>query len=99
VCLVPLFFFAGIDHDFAAVLNLINEVWPGIELIGCTTDGELSSHQGFAEDSLVMVALAGEGFHVASGVARAVGGDPTFSIRKVSSRQRLDWAPSRTFVS
>jgi hypothetical protein len=87
--------FAGIDHDLAAVLNLINEAWPGIELIGCTTDGELSSHQGFAEDSLVMVALAGEGFHVASGVARAVGGDPSFSIREsiVAAKTRLGSEP------
>jgi hypothetical protein len=33
--------FAGIDHDFATVLGQINEARPGIELIGCTSDGEL----------------------------------------------------------
>jgi len=36
--------FAGIDHDFAIVLEQINAQWPGIALIGCTTDGEMSSH-------------------------------------------------------
>ena len=88
--------FAGIDHDSAAVLNLINEAWPGIQLIGCTTDGELSSHHGFAEDSLAMVALAGEGFHVASGFARAIGGgDPTLAIREsiVAAKNRLGSEP------
>jgi DNA-binding response OmpR family regulator len=36
--------FAGIDHDFAVVLQQINAQWPGITVIGCTTDGEMSSH-------------------------------------------------------
>jgi hypothetical protein len=31
--------FAGIDHDFAVVLEQINAQWPGLALIGCTTDG------------------------------------------------------------
>src|SRR6267378_2221879 len=51
--------FAGIDHDFAVVLEQINAQWPGMELIGCTTDGEMSSHILFAEDSLALVLLAG----------------------------------------
>jgi hypothetical protein len=88
--------FAGIDHDFATVLRRINEAWPGIELIGCTTDGELSSKQGFAEDSLAMVVLTGEDFHVASGVARSVGGDPSNVIREsiVTAKNRLGSAAS-----
>jgi len=50
--------FAGIDHDFAVVLEQINAQWPGMELIGCTTDGEMSSHILFAEDSLALVLLS-----------------------------------------
>jgi hypothetical protein len=83
--------FAGIDHDFATVLGRINEAWPGIELIGCTTDGEISSNKGFAEDSLAMVTLTGEDFHVVAGVARSVGGDPSNAIREsiVAAKNRL----------
>src|SRR5687767_7820394 len=72
--------FAGIDHDFAIVLEQINAQWPGIALIGCTTDGEMSSHILFAEDSLVLVLLSGE-FHAVSGVARSVSTDVAGSIR------------------
>ena len=64
--------FAGIDHDFAIVLEQINAQWPGIALIGCTTDGEMSSHILFAEDSLALVLLSGDNFHAVSGVARSV---------------------------
>ena len=73
--------FAGIDHDFAIVLEQINAQWPGIALIGCTTDGEMSSHILFAEDSLALVLLSGDDFHAVSGVARTVSTDVAGSIR------------------
>src|SRR4026207_1831609 len=49
---------AEIDRDFAFVREQINARWPGIALIGCTTDGEMSSHILFAEDSLALVLLS-----------------------------------------
>src|SRR4051812_9228610 len=73
--------FAGIDHDFAVVLEQINTQWPGIALIGCTTDGEMSSLVGFAEDSLALVLLAGDDFHAVSGVARSVSTDVAATVR------------------
>ena len=72
--------FAGIDHDFALVLEQINAQWPGTSLIGCTTDGEMSSRVLFAEDSLVLVLLSGADFHVVSGVASSVSTDVAGSI-------------------
>jgi hypothetical protein len=73
--------FAGIDHEFAIVLEQINAQWPGIALIGCTTDGEMSSDILFAEDSLALVLLSGDDFHAVSGVARSVSTDVAGSIR------------------
>jgi hypothetical protein len=73
--------FAGIDHDFAIVLEQINAQWPGIALIGCTTDGEMSSHILFAEDSLALVLLSGDNFSAVSGVAKSVSTDVAESIR------------------
>src|SRR5688572_20336834 len=83
--------FAGIDHEFAVVLEQINAQWPGIALIGCTTDGEMSSHILFAEDSLVLVLLSGDDFHAVSGVARSVSTDVAGSIRASANEavQRL----------
>jgi hypothetical protein len=73
--------FAGIDHDFAIVLEQINAEWPGIALIGCTTDGEMSSHILFAEDSLALVLLSGDDFQAVSGVAKSISADVAGSIR------------------
>src|SRR5881394_2487019 len=73
--------FAGIDHDFEIVLEQINAQWPGVALIGCTTDGEMSSNILFAEDSLALVLLSGDDFHAVSGVARSVSTDVEGSIR------------------
>src|SRR5437763_15517836 len=64
--------FAGIDHDFAIVLDRISAPWPGIALIGCTTDGEMSSHVLFAADSLAVGLLSGDDFCAVSGVPRSV---------------------------
>ena len=46
--------YAGIDHDHQALLDGIEARYPGIQLIGCTTHGEMSSG-GFAEDSVVLM--------------------------------------------
>jgi hypothetical protein len=73
--------FAGIDHEFDIVLNQLNAAWPGLALIGCTTDGEMSSHILFAEDSLALILLCGDDFHAVSGVAKSVSTDVTGSIR------------------
>ena len=83
--------FAGIDHDFAIVLQQINVQWHGIALIGGTTDGEMSSHVLFAEDSLALVLLSGDDFHAESGVARSVSTDVAGSIRASANEavQRL----------
>ena len=83
--------FAGIDHDFAIVLEQINAQWPGIALIGCTTDGEMSSHILFAEDSLALVLLSGDDFHAVSGVARSVSTDVAGSIRASATMRSSVW--------
>lgn len=47
--------FAAIDYEHDVMLGKINNRWEGIKLVGGTTDGEMSSELGFAEDSVVMV--------------------------------------------
>ena len=74
--------FAGIDHDFQLILNKINEVYPGIELIGGTTDGELSSVHGFADDSIVLTLFHSEELHFKAGVADGITEDSHANIKK-----------------
>lgn len=46
--------FCTLDFNHSLILNEITNAFPGIELIGCTTDGEMSSALGFTEDSMTL---------------------------------------------
>jgi len=63
--------FADINLEHATILDSILEAWPGIHLVGCTTDGEFSSELGYTQDSLLLVALACNSVSFASGYAEA----------------------------
>ena len=60
--------FSAIDYDHQLILNEINNKWPGIQLVGGTTDGELSSELGFSEDSVVMILFRSGSVIFTSGV-------------------------------
>ncbi len=64
--------FACIDTEHQALLDFINEEWPDIQLIGCTTDGELSSNKGFLQDSVVLMLLGSDQIDITAGVGRNV---------------------------
>ncbi len=60
--------FAGIDFDHALILKEIGHVFPDLELIGCTTDGEMSSVMGFQQDSLTLMLFSSDTVHIHAGV-------------------------------
>jgi hypothetical protein len=72
--------FTCIDCDHQAVLDAIQQRWPGLPLIGCTTDGELTSELAFQEDSISLQLFssekikfyAGLGDNLSKGVRAAV---------------------------
>jgi hypothetical protein len=73
--------FASTTYDHAAVLAEVACRWPGLPLIGSSTDGEFSSRGGFARDSLLLVVLAGEGFSARVGLGRDLAADPQRAVR------------------
>lgn len=60
---------AALDFDHAEILRQIHQTFPNIQLIGGTTDGEISSGLGFQQDSLVLMLFHSDeiGFHAAVG--------------------------------
>ena len=60
--------FAAIDFDHELILQEINQVFPNIELIGCTTDGEISSILGFQQDSLSLMLFSSDTINIHAGV-------------------------------
>jgi len=64
--------FAAIDYDHNEMLNIILEKWPNIQLIGGTTDGEMSSELGFAEDSIVMILFKSDKIRFTAGLGEGI---------------------------
>ncbi|OUL32443.1 FIST N-terminal domain-containing protein [Nostoc sp. 106C] len=60
--------FAGIDFEHQLILKEINQVFPDIDLIGCTTDGEVSSVLGFQQDSLTLMLFSSDTVEIHAGV-------------------------------
>lgn len=62
--------YACIDCDHQQILDTLAERWPGLPLVGCTTDGELSSQMGFQEDSISLMLFSSEKIDFQVTVAR-----------------------------
>ena len=80
--------FAGIDAEHQALLDGINKAWPGIQLIGCTTDGELSSDIGFQEDSVTLLLIGSDTVDITAGIGRQVSQDITVACRQAVKEAR-----------
>lgn len=66
------FLYTAIDHDFQLIVDRIMSQYPDLELIGCTTDGELSSSVGFAEDSVALILIHSEAIQFRAGIGSGV---------------------------
>jgi hypothetical protein len=74
--------FAAIDFEHSLILKQIHQAFPGIELIGGTTDGELSSVLEFQQDSLTLMVFCSEEIEIKAGVGREVSTNPVEVIRQ-----------------
>lgn len=68
--------FAALDFDHDLVLKRINQVFPQIELIGGTTDGEISSVLEFQQDSLTLILFCSDEIEIRAAVGRNVSQNP-----------------------
>jgi len=80
--------FAGIDFEHQLLLDAINETWPGIELIGCTSDGEISSCLGFREDSISLLLFASDTIDFSFGLGRNLSKDPLAACSQAVEQAR-----------
>lgn len=74
--------FAAIDFEHSLILHQIDQAFPGIELIGGTTDGELSSVMGFQQDSLTLMLFYADDLEIRAGVGRAVSKNPGIATQQ-----------------
>ncbi|BAY89126.1 MULTISPECIES: FIST signal transduction protein [unclassified Tolypothrix] len=68
--------FAAIDFEHDLIVKEINQAFPKIELIGCTTDGEVSSGLGFQQDSLTLMLFYSDNVEIRAGVGYGAKNNP-----------------------
>jgi hypothetical protein len=86
--------FAAIDFDHSPILQQINQAFPGIELIGGTTDGELSSVLEFQQDSLTLMVFCSDEIAITAGVGYEVSKNPV-----EATRQAVEQAQSNSITN
>lgn len=79
---VGILFTSCMDADFTAMVERITTYYQDIELIGCTTDGEITSKLGFSEDSVALLLLASDTVTFATSVAQNISKSPERSVHK-----------------
>ena len=67
---------ASWDSDHRALVDRIRGRYPGIELAGATSAGEMSSVLGFAEDSVALALFASDAIDITAGMGRDSPGSP-----------------------
>ena len=92
--------FAAIDLEHDELLQGIDDAWPGIELIGCTTDGELSSRLGYREDSTALVLLGSDVIDFTAGLGRDVSKDIEAACTQAvsSAKAKTELPPALCFT-
>ena len=88
--------FCALELEHDAVLDGILRAWPGLQLIGCTTDGEISSVLGFRDDSIALVLFCSDTIEFSAGMGREVSKDIASACRTAvaSASSRSTLAPA-----
>ena len=88
--------FAGIGYQHELILAGIQQTWPGLPLIGCTTDGEFSAQGGYHNDSVLLVLFGGADIEASMGVGRGLSLGVTAAVQSAlsSARSGQQSAPS-----
>jgi hypothetical protein len=86
---------AATNFDHAEVLAQIQATFPGLPVIGATTNGEISSVLAFQEDSLSLMLLAGEGLEIGVGLGENVIQDPLAAVTAAiaTAKEKLSVEP------
>lgn len=67
---------AGLGYDHGLLLALVQERYPGLPIIGGTTDGEMSSVGEYTEESVLLLLFRSDELEFRAGVGRLLAADP-----------------------
>ena len=83
--------FSAHELEVEPALRAVTTAFPGIERVGSTSVGEMSSVFGYSEDSVTLAAFAADDIDITSGMATEV-----FDDVRAAARTAVDQARSKT---
>lgn len=91
---------AAWDLDHQRVVDAIRARYPGIQLAGTSTGGEMSSVIGYQQDSLEVALFASDVVDITAGLGRGLGSDPVGAVTAAvaEARRGTTLAPSLCIV-
>ena len=69
-------------HDFDTITSAVMDAFPDLELIGCSTNGELSSVLGYAEDSVALMLFHSDFIEMKAGIGKGASVKPQDAARE-----------------
>jgi hypothetical protein len=82
--------FAAIDFEHSLILKHIHQAFPNLELIGCTTDGEMSSKLGFQQDSLTLMLFCSDTVTMSAGIGYSAKENPIAAAQQAVQQTHGD---------
>jgi hypothetical protein len=80
--------YTALGFDFQIIIDEIMNKYPNLELIGCTTDGEISSKLGCVEDSVTLTLFYSDTIEIKCGVARNLSNNKEESIKNAIKKAK-----------
>ncbi|BAU10393.1 hypothetical protein LEP3755_08770 [Leptolyngbya sp. NIES-3755] len=90
--------FSAIDFDHALILDAIDQAFPNLELIGCTSDAELSDTLRFQQDSIVLTLFCSDEIKIRAGIGRNMSQDVIAATQSAIDQASSD-RPARLCIT
>jgi len=81
---------AAWDADHRRVVDAVRSHYPGIELAGTSTAGEMSSVMGYQQDSIALALFASDSVDITAGLGRDIAEDAPAAVRQAVSEARRE---------
>ena len=87
---------AGSQYDHTLMLALINDAFPGIQLIGCTTAGNFATGAGFSDDGITLAVIYSDDIEMGAGIGLGLSKYREACVQEAlqSARGRLSKPPA-----